>query len=108
MDIKMTKLVELNPLDIVLKVVTLAFFAGGMWIMVNTNTDNINLMRTELKSAIESQAKSSNGLSESIIDLNISVAKLTNSLEFRDRDVEELKDEVRDIRSRLSIVEKVH
>ncbi|CAL9971351.1 hypothetical protein VPHD63_0043 [Vibrio phage D63] len=106
MDIKMANSVQINPIDLVLKAITVAFLAGGMYFMVSTNTDNINLMRVELKQAIESQAKSNNGLSKSILDLNISLATLTNSLKYRDMDVAELKQDLRDVQSRLNALEK--
>ncbi len=106
MDIKMANTVQIDPIDLVIKAITVAFIAGGMYFMVTTNTDNINHMRGELKQAIESQAKSNNGLSKSIIDLNISLATLTNSFKYRDMDVAELKEDVRDVQSRVMELEK--
>lgn len=106
MRITMSEKTEVNPLELISKTLMVAFFAGGVYFMVNSNTTNIETMRQDFKQAFEAQASSNRSLSESIIDLNLSVAKLTNSLEFRDEDVAEIKSQVDDLADRVLILER--
>lgn len=78
------------------KVAAICFAAGGLYTLVNINTEHISKLEVSMESkftrSLDSQTKSNTKLSDSIVNLNVTIARLEESLRNRDADIQEIKE----------------
>ncbi len=114
MRITMKNGIEIEPFKISwARIAMICFAAGGLYALVQSNTDDIKTLRTDLSGALVSQSRSNLELSESITDLNGTLIRLEESLRNRENDVESLKEsvtrhdrEISEIRGELHAIPK--